>query len=168
MNLAGAQPTTITGNLTTNSYNGTITQGVSAVSVSGTAALNAGTGAITLANAANNFATVQATSSGTVTLTDANGTERTLKVGRTLPGATTQQAAVESSDRAGKPVIVAKRDIADIFKPLSALRDRALVDVAGQIRCECRESWRHELSVPAPPLETRIEGYLDLLSQAVW
>ena len=63
----------------------------------------------------------------TVTLTDANGTERTLKVGRTLPGATTQQAAVESSDRAGKPVIVAKRDIADIFKPLSALRDRALV-----------------------------------------
>ena len=67
----------------------------------------------------------------TVTLTDANGTERTLKVGRTLPGATTQQAAVESSDRAGKPVIVAKRDIADIFKPLSALRARALVAAGG-------------------------------------
>lgn len=63
----------------------------------------------------------------TVTLTDANGNERALKVGRTIPGATTQQTAVESSDRAGKPVIVARRDIADIFKPLSALRDRALV-----------------------------------------
>lgn len=62
----------------------------------------------------------------TVTLTDAGGTERTLKVGRTLPGAASQQTAVESSDRAGKPVIVARRDIADIFKPLSALRERAL------------------------------------------
>lgn len=63
----------------------------------------------------------------TITLTDAAGTERTLKVGRTIPGATTQQTAVESSERPGKPVIVARRDIADIFKPLSALRDRSLV-----------------------------------------
>ncbi|MFM7111390.1 MAG: DUF4340 domain-containing protein, partial [Planctomycetota bacterium] len=63
----------------------------------------------------------------TITLTDAAGADRTLKVGRTIPGATTQQTAVESSDRPGKPVIVARRDIADIFKPLSALRDRSLV-----------------------------------------
>lgn len=63
----------------------------------------------------------------TVTLTDSNNTVRTLKVGKTLPGATTPQTVVESSDRAGKPMIVSRRDIADLFKALSALRDKSLV-----------------------------------------
>lgn len=63
----------------------------------------------------------------TVTLTDSSNVARTLKVGKTLPGATTPQTVVESSDRAGKPMIVSRRDIADLFKALSALRDKALV-----------------------------------------
>lgn len=70
--LSGAQPTTITGNLTANSYNGTISQGAGAVAVSGTAALTSGIAATTLNNAANDFGTVQATSSNTVSLADAN------------------------------------------------------------------------------------------------
>lgn len=70
--LSGVQPTTITGNLTANSYNGTISQGAGAVAVSGTAALTSGIAATTLNNAANDFGTVQATSSNTVSLADAN------------------------------------------------------------------------------------------------
>ena len=102
--LSGAQPTTITGNLTANSYNGTISQGTGAVAVTGTAALTSGTAAVTLSNPANDFGTVQATSSNTVSLADTNnialGASSVANLNVTAAGNITTSGAVATTTTA--------------------------------------------------------------------
>ena len=72
LNLSGANPTTVTGNLSASTSNGVITQGAATVGVSGAAVLSSGTAAITLTNSNNNFGAVRVNSTNNVALADVN------------------------------------------------------------------------------------------------
>lgn len=63
----------------------------------------------------------------TVTLTGKDGKDHSLVVGRTVPGATGNLAFVRTSGRGNTPQVVMERDLEPLFRPVGALRERALL-----------------------------------------